>query len=118
AWGASSLTHAATAYLVERGRGKTILAGYPWFTDWGRDTFISLRGLCLGTGRLRDARRILVQWSESVSHGMLPNRFTDSGETPEFNSVDAALWFVVATHDLRLAEKRAGLSPSKIDEWQ
>lgn len=114
----SSRIRAASSYVVERGQGKTVLAGYPWFTDWGRDTFISLRGLCLATGRLRDARRILVQWSEAVSQGMLPNRFTDSGETPEFNSVDASLWFIVAVHDLRSAEKQAGLTPSTVDEWQ
>ncbi len=113
----SPLLRAASAYVVARGEGRTILAGYPWFTDWGRDTFIALRGLCLATARLGDARRILVQWSGSVSHGMLPNRFTDSGETPEFNSVDASLWFVIAVHELRLAEKRAGFVASTIEEW-
>jgi predicted glycogen debranching enzyme len=76
-----------------------VIAGYPWFTDWGRDTLISLRGLCLATGRLDDARAILLEWSAAVSNGMLPNRFPDRGEAPEFNSVDAALWFVVAVHD-------------------
>jgi len=79
--------------------GKTIIAGYPWFADWGRDTFIALRGLCLASGRLDDARNILVAWAESVSEGMLPNRFPDSGEKPEFNSVDASLWFIVAVHE-------------------
>src|SRR5262249_34449001 len=54
---------AADAYLVQRGAGRTIIAGYPWFTDWGRDTFIAIRGLCLATGRLRDARDILVAWA-------------------------------------------------------
>jgi predicted glycogen debranching enzyme len=77
----------------------TIAAGYPWFTDWGRDTFIALRGLCLATGRLDEARSILVQWAGAVSRGMLPNRFPDRGDEPEFNSVDAALWYVVAVHD-------------------
>jgi predicted glycogen debranching enzyme len=114
----SALERAAAAYVVARGRGRTILAGYPWFTDWGRDTFISLRGLCLATGRLRDARRVLLQWSGAVSHGMLPNRFTDDGGLAEFNSVDASLWFVVAVHELRAAEKRAGFLPSKVEEWQ
>jgi predicted glycogen debranching enzyme len=114
----SPLERAAAAYVVERGQGKTVLAGYPWFTDWGRDTFISLRGLCLATSRLRDARRVLVQWSSAVSHGMLPNRFADQGEQAEYNSVDASLWFIVAVHELRAAEKRAGYLPSKVEEWQ
>ena len=84
----------------QRGAGRTIIAGYPWFTDWGRDTFIALRGLCLATGRLRDARDILVEWAGAVSEGMLPNRFPDAGDTPEFNAVDASLWYVVAVDEL------------------
>ena len=94
------LDRAADAYLVQRGAGLTIVAGYPWFTDWGRDTFIALRGLCLATGRLSDARDILVEWAGAVSDGMLPNRFPDRGEAPEFNSVDASLWYVIAVHEL------------------
>ena len=94
------IDRAADAYLVQRGAGRTIVAGYPWFTDWGRDTFIALRGLCLATGRLADARDILVEWAGAVSEGMLPNRFADRGEAPEFNSVDASLWYVVAVHEL------------------
>jgi predicted glycogen debranching enzyme len=97
------LEAAADAYLVQRGRGRTIVAGYPWFTDWGRDTFIALRGLCLATGRLADARDILLEWSGAVSDGMLPNRFADAGEKPEFNAVDASLWFVIGAHELRAA---------------
>ena len=96
----TALDRAADAYLVRRGSGKTIVAGYPWFTDWGRDTFIAIRGLCLATGRLADARDILVEWAGAVSEGMLPNRFPDHGEAPEFNSVDASLWYVVAVHEL------------------
>jgi predicted glycogen debranching enzyme len=99
----SRLHRAADAYVVARGSGKTIVAGYPWFTDWGRDTFIALRGLCLATGRLDDARAILVEWSRHVSEGMLPNRFPDRGEAPEYNAVDAALWYVVAVHELLAA---------------
>ena len=94
------LDRAADAYLVRRGSGRSIVAGYPWFTDWGRDTFIAVRGLCISTGRLSDARDILVEWCGAVSQGMLPNRFPDSGEAAEFNAVDASLWFVVAVHDL------------------
>jgi predicted glycogen debranching enzyme len=95
----SRLHRAADAYLVRRGDGRTIIAGYPWFADWGRDTFIALRGLCLAAGRLEEARDILLSWSGSVSEGMLPNRFPDRGEAPEYNSVDASLWYVVAVHD-------------------
>ena len=97
--GTSRLVRSANAYVVQRGGGKTIIAGYPWFTDWGRDTFIAMRGLCLTTGRLEDARDILMQWATTVSAGMLPNRFTDAGESPEYNAVDASLWFIVAVHD-------------------
>jgi predicted glycogen debranching enzyme len=105
----SPLERAADAYLVRRGAGKTIVAGYPWFTDWGRDTFIALRGLCLATGRLSEARSILLQWAGLVSEGMLPNRFVDQGDSPEFNSVDASLWYVIAVHDyLRAVEANGG----------
>lgn len=90
---------AADAYIVQRGTGKTIIAGYPWFSDWGRDSFIAMRGLCLATGRFDDARDILVAWSTVVQHGMLPNRFPEKGESPDFNSVDAALWYIVASYD-------------------
>ena len=96
---------AVDAYLVQRGSGRTIIAGYPWFTDWGRDTFIAIRGLCIATKRLADARDILVEWSSAVSEGMLPNRFADRGEAPEFNSVDASLWYIIAVHELLLAAK-------------
>jgi len=73
---------AADAYLVKRSEGKTLIAGYPWFGDWGRDTFIALRGLCIATGRLEEARDILLAWAGVVSQGMLPNRFPDSGDQP------------------------------------
>jgi len=101
----SRLHSAADAYIVQRGEGKTIIAGYPWFTDWGRDTLIALRGLCLATGRLDVARDILLAWSATVSEGMLPNRFPDQGGQPEFNAVDASLWFVIAVHEFLKASK-------------
>jgi predicted glycogen debranching enzyme len=103
---ATSLDRAADAYIVRRGGGRTIAAGYPWFTDWGRDTFIAVRGLCLATGRTDVARDILVEWAGAVSDGMLPNRFPDRGETPEFNSVDASLWYVVAVGELLQQTRR------------
>jgi predicted glycogen debranching enzyme len=94
------LARAADSYIVQRSGGCTIIAGYPWFTDWGRDTFIAMRGLCLATGRLSDARDILLAWTASIDDGMLPNRFPDAGDAPEYNSVDAALWFVVVCGEL------------------
>lgn len=103
------LDRAADQYLVKRGKGKTIVAGYPWFTDWGRDTFISLRGLCLATGRFEVARDILLEWSNVVSEGMLPNLFPDQGDRPDYNSVDASLWYVVAVHDLLAPAKQSEL---------
>ncbi len=104
----SSLARAADSYIVRRGTGKTIIAGYPWFTDWGRDTFISVRGLCLATGRLDDAKAVLLAWAETVSEGMLPNRFVDQGDAPEYNSVDASLWYVTVVAELIAAFADAG----------
>ena len=111
---------AADAYLVRRGEGKTIVAGYPWFTDWGRDTFIALRGLCLATGRLNEARDILVQWAGAVSEGMLPNLFPDQGDHPEYNSVDASLWYVIAAYDFLETMQRKGrqVSPQDLKRLQ
>jgi predicted glycogen debranching enzyme len=99
---AHPLTLAADQYIVERrdasgkALGKTIIAGYPWFSDWGRDTMIALPGLTLATGRYVDAASILRTFARFVSDGMLPNRFPDAGETPEYNTVDATLWYFVA----------------------
>jgi predicted glycogen debranching enzyme len=107
------LDRAADAYLVQRGAGRTVVAGYPWFTDWGRDTFIAMRGLCLATGRLAEARDILIEWAGAVSDGMLPNRFPDRGEEAEFNSVDASLWYVVAVGEFLQAVE--GRRPGLID---
>jgi predicted glycogen debranching enzyme len=88
------LALAADQFIVKRGQDlKTIVAGYHWFSDWGRDTMIALPGLCLATRRFEDAKKILKAFAESVSEGMLPNRFPDQGENPEYNTVDASLWF-------------------------
>ena len=102
------LERSADAYLVRRGSGETVVAGYPWFTDWGRDTFIALRGLCLATGRLGEAGRILVEWAGAVSEGMLPNLFPDGKAQPEFNSVDASLWYLIAVSEYFAAHAAAG----------
>ena len=104
----SRLHRAADDYLVRRGPGHTIIAGYPWFTDWGRDTFIALRGLCLATGRLDLAASILLEWSGAVSEGMLPNYFPEGAAPPEYNSVDASLWYVIAVQEFLAAAKAAG----------
>ena len=96
-----ALDRAAAAYIVKRGEGKTVIAGYPWFGDWGRDTFIALRGLCLARGDVETTRAILCEWAGAVSEGMLPNRFSDNAEQPpEYNSVDAALWFIITAQEL------------------
>ena len=95
----SRLDRSAQQYIVDRKGGKTIIAGYPWFTDWGRDTFIAIRGLCLARGDVDAARDILVAWADTVSEGMIPNRFPDHGEEPEFNSVDASLWYIIAIYE-------------------
>ncbi|HYO83111.1 MAG TPA: amylo-alpha-1,6-glucosidase [Bryobacteraceae bacterium] len=90
------LVRAADQYIVTRGSRKTIIAGYHWFTDWGRDTMISLPGLTLVTGCHDVAKGILQEFATHVNAGMLPNRFSDANAKPEYNTVDAALWFVEA----------------------
>jgi predicted glycogen debranching enzyme len=92
----TSLTTAADQYIVARGDQKSVIAGFHWFSDWGRDTMIALPGLTLPTGRFDIARSILRTFAQHVDQGMLPNRFPDAGETPEYNTVDAALWFFEA----------------------
>lgn len=94
---AAALHRATDDFLVSRGDGlKTVIAGYPWFGDWGRDTFISLPGLCLVTGRFEDARKIIEVFARYVDRGMIPNRFPDFGDAPEYNTVDATLWYIHA----------------------
>jgi predicted glycogen debranching enzyme len=95
------LVLAADQFIVNRSssedqNGKTIIAGYPWFSDWGRDTMISLPGLTIATGRFEVARSILRTFAKYVDRGMLPNRFPDAGEQPEYNTVDATLWYFEA----------------------
>jgi predicted glycogen debranching enzyme len=95
------LTLAADQFIVRRdveGRpGKTVIAGYHWFNDWGRDTMISLPGLTLSTGRSQDAAGILRTFARYLDQGMLPNNFPDSaGALPGYNTVDATLWYLVA----------------------
>ena len=95
----SQLARAADQFLVRRdGDLHTILAGYHWFTDWGRDTMIALPGICLATGRYAEAKSIFRAFAAHVSEGMIPNRFPDVGEEPEYNTVDATLWFFTALY--------------------
>ncbi|KAA0570957.1 amylo-alpha-1,6-glucosidase [Azospirillum sp. Sh1] len=95
------LVLAADSYLFARPLpgvpdGQSVIAGYPWFGDWGRDTMIALPGLTLATGRAGSARRILETFARFVDRGMLPNVFPGAGEHADYNTVDAALWYVEA----------------------
>lgn len=114
------LVLAADQFIVSRGAGHTIIAGYPWFSDWGRDTMIALNGLTLATNRDEIAKDILLEFSKYISEGMLPNRFPDAGDEAEYNTVDATLWYfeairayVKATGDYRFV--RANLYEKLID---
>jgi predicted glycogen debranching enzyme len=82
--------------LPEETDGRSVIAGYHWFGDWGRDTMIALPGLTLATGRSEVAKQILLAFSRYVDGGMLPNNFPDAGGQPEYNTVDAALWYFEA----------------------
>lgn len=92
---ANTLVHAADQFIVEREStgGKTVLAGLPWFTDWGRDTMIALQGLTLVTKRFEDARQILKTFAQYVKKGLVPNMFPDEGLEPLYNTVDASMWY-------------------------
>lgn len=98
-----SLYSSAEQFVVERQIDSrdslTILAGFPWFLDWGRDTFIALPGLLLCTERFDDAKDVLTTFAEAVNEGMIPNRFDDYGGQPHYNSIDASLWFVHAAFE-------------------
>jgi predicted glycogen debranching enzyme len=94
-----TLTLAASQFTVRRGsEGASIIAGYPWFTDWGRDTMISMPGLTLATGRAALARSILDTFAGFIENGLLPNYFPHDGGPPSYDNVDAALWFILAAH--------------------
>ena len=102
----NSLLSVSDSFIVKRESDKkSIIAGYHWFGDWGRDTMISLPGLTLVQGRFEDAREILLSFAQYVSKGMIPNRFPDYGETPEYNTVDASLWYIQAVYQYLLFAK-------------
>ncbi len=93
------LVLSADQFIVKRSNKlNTIIAGYHWFTDWGRDTMISLPGLCLVTGRFEEAKNILFAFAEVVDRGMIPNRFPENHTEIEYNTVDATLWYVIAIY--------------------
>ncbi len=93
------LTLAADQFIVKRSEYlKTIIAGYHWFADWGRDAMISMPGLCLSTGRFEDAKKILSAFAKNINMGMLPNYFPEDGQEPGYNSADGTLWFFVAVN--------------------
>lgn len=113
---ARTLMLAADQFIVQRPQqgedAKSIIAGYPWFTDWGRDTMISLPGLLLTTGRHQDARDVLAAYGAAMRDGLIPNMFPDQGAEAAYNTVDATLWFFTAarryydaTGDLTLFEE-------------
>ena len=107
-----SLETAARTFIVRRKQGKSIIAGYHWFGDWGRDTMISLPGLTLVVGREHDALSILETWADSQREGLIPNRFGDLDSAPEWNSVDAPLWFAYAVWKYwRRTEDSCGVRP-------
>ncbi|HZW87762.1 MAG TPA: glycogen debranching enzyme N-terminal domain-containing protein, partial [Myxococcaceae bacterium] len=109
--GRARLERAADAYLVNRSDGSsTVIAGYPWFTDWGRDTMIALPGLLIARGRLEQARQVLEGFLAHLDQGLVPNRFPDAAGPAEYNTVDATLFMFQAVH----AWERAGGSPTFI----
>jgi predicted glycogen debranching enzyme len=106
---------ATDPFIVDRYRdghpaGKTVIAGYPWFGDWGRDTMIALPGLTLALQRFDMAASILRTFAAYISEGMLPNRFPDHGETPEYNTVDATLWYFYAVDQYTRRSGEIGLA--------
>ena len=118
------LTSAADQFIVRRGDWHTIIAGYHWFGDWGRDTMIALPGLTLATGRTELAKEILLAFTGALDQGMLPNRFPDSGAAIEYNSVDAALWlfeavrsYLAATDDVEFVLRHMYPRLTEAVEW-
>lgn len=113
------LHRAAADFIVDRkcpdgSMGSTVIAGYPWFADWGRDTMISLPGLFLPTGRLKEAAKVLSVFAEYCSEGMIPNRFDDYTNEPSYNTVDASLWFIHACFEYLKASKDNATFESKL----
>lgn len=112
---ADALRRSAVDFLVQVPERTTILAGYPWFADWGRDTMIALPGVCLHTGHVEAAREILRSYAARMHQGLLPNRFVEDGEQPEYNTVDATLWFANAIYKTLVREWDAQFAREALD---
>jgi predicted glycogen debranching enzyme len=95
-----ALTQAANQFIVARGNQKSVIAGFHWFSDWGRDTMIALPGLMYAMRSMEAAKSILLAFAEHTDQGMLPNRFPDTDEDPEYNTIDATMWFFEAIRAL------------------
>lgn len=108
----NGLREAAAHYFVSTPTRTSIIAGYPWFTDWGRDTMISIPGLCLCTGRIETAKKIVRDYASQMRQGLIPNRFVEVGEEPEYNTVDATLWFANAIYQILHTEWDAEFAQS------
>ncbi|MEF8848080.1 MAG: amylo-alpha-1,6-glucosidase [Candidatus Thermoplasmatota archaeon] len=120
----NELVLSADNFLVEKNKGKSVIAGYHWFSDWGRDTLISLPGLALTTRRFNDAKQILAQFRDHIRNGLIPNTFMDKDSTPIYNSVDSSLWFIDRfyqylkyTNDLSFLEESWDSLASIIDNY-
>ncbi len=94
-----ALRLAADNFIVERNWNRSIIAGYPWFDDWGRDAMVALSGLCFATGRIEDGKGVLLTFGDAEKNGIIPNAFDEEGK-PHYNSADASLWFINAVYDL------------------
>jgi predicted glycogen debranching enzyme len=119
------LVMAADSFVVQKGDGKSIVAGYPWFSDWGRDTLIALPGITLVTKRFDDAKNILQSFSAFCKNGLIPNVFGERDAQPAYNTVDASLWFIDRvyqylkyTNDVAFAEKLWPTMQSIIDGYK
>ncbi len=119
-----ALAGATDQFIVKRGDLKTVIAGYHWFSDWGRDTMIALPGLILATGDFDAAVHILAAFAFSMDQGIIPNRWPDAGETPEYNTADATLWLFEAVAALTRYESGGRLSAGMLEklagsiDWQ
>jgi len=111
-----ALDFSANQYLVRRGNGASIIAGYPWFTDWGRDTFIALRGLFIVRGKLDEARAVIETWASAMEDGLAPNRFADDG-VPDYAAADTSLWFIIAAFEWSGAMRTARRSDRAFDAF-
>lgn len=121
----AALSTAADQFVVTRGDGLSVIAGYPWFGDWSRDALVAFPGLFLATGRWNEAPALLDTFARHVHQGLLPNQFPEGGETTRYNAADAPLWFIYAvqayhraTHDDERARGWLPVLRDIIDAYQ